>query len=157
VTGAYAANLDGGEIAVFHITKAETCRSHSDNYSHRAPRAADQDSSDQVAHTGEAFLAGGFGRDHLGSPIFWFRYFLRSPYSGEGGVDFRSHAGGCEAVLTDGLFKTIKLPVVCAVLAGAFALITPTGTFPVWTLALGTGLALTLAIAVPLQFLRASR
>lgn len=65
--------------------------------------------------------------------------------------------GTLAAVLADTWFKTLKTPLVCAVLAGAFALITATGTFPVWTLALGTGLALTLAIALPLQFLRAAR
>lgn len=65
--------------------------------------------------------------------------------------------GTLAAVFADTWFRTIRTPLVCAILAGAFALVTATGTFPVWTLALGTGLALTLVIALPIQFLRAAR
>ncbi|QOD05856.1 J domain-containing protein [Pseudarthrobacter sp. BIM B-2242] len=63
--------------------------------------------------------------------------------------------GALAAVFADTWFRTVRAPLACAVLAGAFALVTATGTFPVWTLALGTGLALTLVIALPLQILRA--
>lgn len=48
-------------------------------------------------------------------------------------------------------FTAVKVPFICTVLAGFFALVTATGTFPVWTLALGTGLALTVAIALPIR------
>lgn len=48
----------------------------------------------------------------------------------------------------------LKVPFICTVLAGFFALITATGTFPVWALAIGTGLALTLAIALPIRMRR---
>lgn len=63
--------------------------------------------------------------------------------------------GTVAAVFADTWFRAVRAPLVCAVLAGAFALVTATGTFPAWMLALGTGLALTVAIAVPLQTLRA--
>ncbi len=48
-------------------------------------------------------------------------------------------------------FTAVKVPFICNALAGFFALVTATGTFPVWTLALGTGLALTVAIALPIR------
>lgn len=64
--------------------------------------------------------------------------------------------GTFAASVADSLFSAVRTPVLCAAAAGAFALITATGTFPVWTLALGTGMALTLVIALPVQVLRAT-
>lgn len=59
--------------------------------------------------------------------------------------------------VADDWFSAMKVPVVCTLIAGLFAFITATGTFPVWALAMGTGLALTLVIALPLQLRRAVR
>lgn len=59
--------------------------------------------------------------------------------------------GALVASFVEDGFTAVKIPATCSALAGAFALITATGTFPVWGLALATGLALTLAIALPVR------
>lgn len=63
--------------------------------------------------------------------------------------------GTLAASVTEDIFVAVRTPVICALLAGGFAFITATGTFPVWILALGTGLALTLVISLPLHIFRA--
>jgi hypothetical protein len=59
--------------------------------------------------------------------------------------------GALVASFAEDFLTAVKVPLGCAIVAGAFAFITATGSFAMWIPALATGLALTFAIAVTVR------
>jgi hypothetical protein len=59
--------------------------------------------------------------------------------------------GALVASFAEDVLTAIRAPLGCAIVAGAFAFITATGTFAMWISTLAAGLALTFAIAVTVR------